>query len=78
MRFDMILAVIGTYLLGFALLGLGAFLGAIFFQPCWNYAMQPLFGLPEIGFWQSFCLLYLSALILPSETEGRRKKDGKK
>lgn len=32
----------------------------------WNYLMPELFGLKEIGLWQSFCLLLLSGFLFRS------------
>ncbi len=34
----------------------------------WNWLMPVIFGLPIIGFWQSFGLMFLSRLVLPSST----------
>lgn len=27
--------------------------------PAWNYSMTYIFGLPEIGYWHAFCLLFV-------------------
>ena len=32
----------------------------------WNYSIHPIFSLPEINFWQAFCLVFLSNVFFKS------------
>ena len=53
----------------FALLGLTlvfALIFAYFGVQLWNYAVVPIFGLPEITYWQMFALMVLVRLFIPS------------
>lgn len=33
---------------------------------CWNYAVSPIFDLRNINFWQAYCLIVLSAILIKS------------
>ena len=46
-----------------AIVFIGSFLGAIPFKWCWNYIVPGLFGLREIGFLESFCLIWVTGSI---------------
>jgi hypothetical protein len=66
------LKVVGTgiaALIGFVLVAIGFVV--IFTYPTmwlWNWLMPDTFGLPELTFWQTFGLLILARLIIPSTT----------
>lgn len=56
-------------LMFFAVLGLAlvfALIFAYFGVLLWNYAVVPIFGLPEITYWQMFALMVLVRLFIPS------------
>jgi hypothetical protein len=56
-------------LIGFFLVAVGFV--AIFTYPTkwlWNWLMPATFGLPELTFWQTFGLLILARLIIPTGT----------
>ena len=51
----------------FVVLGLAlvfALIFAYFGVQLWNYAVVPIFGLPEITYWQMFALMVLVRIIL--------------
>lgn len=53
----------------FAVLGLAlvfALIFAYFGVQLWNYAVVPIFGLPEITYWQMFALMVLVRLLIPT------------
>lgn len=53
----------------FIVLGLApvfALIFAYFGVQLWNYAVVPIFGLPEITYWQMFALMVLVRLFIPS------------
>jgi hypothetical protein len=64
--------------------GIGAFIGimgmaivliAIFTYPTmwlWNYLMPNIFNLPELTFWQTFGLMILARLILPTTSKSTK------
>lgn len=41
----------------------GLFLGALLVMILWNAVMPDLFGLPRLGYWQAFAVLFLSRLL---------------
>lgn len=41
-------------------------IGPFFLSLAWNYVMPSLFGLSEIGWLQSFCLILIGHLIFPT------------
>ena len=64
---DKVVAAFGLVIL---VLVLAFFFAALFAFPLmllWNWLMPVIFGLPLIGFWQAFGLMFLSRLVLPSE-----------
>ena len=38
----------------------------------WNYLMPDIFGLKEIGFWQSFCLLLMCGFLFKSSNSNSK------
>lgn len=40
----------------------------------WNYALPTLFGLPQVSYWQAFCLLIVSTLLVKSQTVNNSSK----
>lgn len=42
-------------------------IGAIIFTLCWNYVIPVIFGLPEITYFQAFCLMMLVNLLIPNK-----------
>lgn len=57
-----ILAAIGAAIM---LVVLAAFLTSWLTMLCWNY-LAPTFGLPLLGWWQSFVLTFLCSLLFKS------------
>ena len=55
----------GTALLA-CILALGSVLAAFPVKWTWNGVMPEVFGLKEIGFWQAFCLCWLSGALVKS------------
>ena len=56
-------------LMVFVVLGLTlvfALIFAYFGVLLWNYAVVPIFGLPQITYWQMFALMVLVRLFIPS------------
>lgn len=41
----------------------------------WNYLMPEIFGLKEIGFWQSLCLLLFCGLLIKSSSGTTKSKE---
>lgn len=41
----------------------GLFLGSLLVMVLWNAVMPDLFGLPHLGYWQAFAVLFLSRLL---------------
>jgi hypothetical protein len=52
----------GIVIVAFALLFSGLLL-ALPVMWLWNYTLPSIFQLPEIGYWQAFCLYYLCGLL---------------
>lgn len=42
-----------------------ALISAYFGVQLWNYAVVPIFGLPEITYWQMFALMVLVRFFIP-------------
>lgn len=57
-------------ILFFVALGLALVFSLIFAYfgvQLWNYAVVPIFGLPEITYWQMFALMVLVRLFIPGD-----------
>jgi hypothetical protein len=67
---DALVIVIGALVVvGALLLGVGIALGfaalqAFIIQLLWNFTMPAIFGLPVIGFWQTWALMILIGLVI--------------
>jgi len=51
-----------AFLVAVLMSAIGALIICFFFLIAWNY-IAPLFKLPHLGFWQSFSLVFLLALV---------------
>ena len=51
-----------------------ALLAALPVQWTWNEVMPDVFRLEEIGFWQAFCLCWLSGALLKEKCQTARRK----
>lgn len=58
-------AVAGAALL-FCILCIGSIIAAFPLKWAWNGVVPGVFGLKEIGFWEAFCLTWLSGILLKS------------
>jgi hypothetical protein len=67
------LTVILLTLLAFVLIFLFDLIFAWPFMLLWNWLMPVIFGLPVIGFWQSFGLLVLASFLFKSSTNINNK-----
>lgn len=68
---------------GFGILGIGFVIGLIFaVQALWNWLIPDLFHGPEITYWQTVGLFFLSKILLtgvaPGGSQHKDKKDWKK
>jgi hypothetical protein len=43
----------------------------------WNWLLPPLFGFPEVGFWQAFGLLALSRILFGGMSGGRSSRSSR-
>ena len=57
---------LGLFLLVLLLTLVFVLIFAYFGVQLWNYAVVPIFGLPEITYWQMFALMVLVRLFIPS------------
>ena len=62
---DGCLQYLGLFLLALLLTLVFGFIFAYFGVLLWNYAVVPIFGLPEITYWQMFALMVLVRLFIP-------------
>lgn len=56
-----LVAMLGTFMAGVLYTLVGCYINVLL----WNYAVVSLFGLPEVTFWQMFCLMVLLRLLFP-------------
>lgn len=63
---DGCLQYLGLFLLALLLTLVFSFIFAYFGVLLWNYAVVPIFGLPEITYWQMFALMVLVRLFIPN------------
>lgn len=49
---------------------------ALVVWPLWNWLMPELFGLPTVGYWQSFGLCLLSSILFRMSVSWSGGKDG--
>jgi hypothetical protein len=67
---------------GFGILGVGFLIGVIFVvQALWNWLIPELFHGPDINFWQTAGIFFLSKILLTGiapGTQHNHKKDWKK
>jgi hypothetical protein len=58
---------VGVILVGVLIIALSLFFSglvlAFLVMWLWNFVMPSIFHLPEIGYWQAFCLYYLCGLL---------------
>jgi hypothetical protein len=63
--------IIATLLLIIVSLGIAVLtipIHALLLMLAWNYALIPLFKLPEISFWQSIALVIIARILIRSST----------
>jgi uncharacterized membrane protein len=58
-----ILSVIGLVFLVFVLIGAIFSAFALVIMGCWNYALSPLFGLPNCTFLQAVCMFVILGIV---------------
>lgn len=59
------LETIGFLVLAFVVIAGASLLMAWPFVWTWNYAVPQVFGLPRIGYWEAFCLLWVANSVFP-------------
>ena len=67
--FEMIATIVGVI----AILIFLIFIGAWIVMLLWNGLAVPLFGAPVLSFWQTYGLMIMSRLILPTRISTNRK-----
>jgi hypothetical protein len=64
---------------GFGILGVGFMIGVIFgVQALWNWLIPELFNGPELSFWQTAGLFFLSKILLTGISPGSHHSPDKK
>lgn len=48
---------------------------AFLLEFCWNNVMPAIFHLPEIGWFQAFCLLMVAHMLIKTKVDVNQKKD---